>query len=283
MTLQLHLVLLILAAAFMHAVWNAMVKTSGDRYLTLTAVIGVGSLLCVPAAFVVDLPSPTTWVYLGVSFFIHQAYFALLIQAYRFGDLSQVYPLARGLGPLLVTIFAIGIAGEWPGPFGALGIVLVSGGLASLSFAGRVKREHDSKALFYAVATGIIVACYTLADGLGVRSAGSSLSYIVWLMVIHGIPMVIGALTVRRRDLRPFLKTRWKIGLGGGMLALGAYGIAIYALGQGAMGHVAALRETSVLFGALIGTLRLSEPFGPKRILAAAAIMAGLVLLQIGG
>ncbi|MSO91851.1 MAG: EamA family transporter [Rhodospirillales bacterium] len=283
MSLQLHLVLLILAAALMHAAWNAMMKASGDRFLTLTMVIGVGGAVCLPALIIVEPPAAASWPYLAASFVIHQAYFALLIQAYRFGDLSQVYPLARGLGPLLVTGLAAVVAAEWPNAFGTAGIGLVSGGIASLSLTGRVKREQDSKAVFYAAATGVIIALYTLVDGLGVRSAESSLGYIAWLMVIHGIPMFIGAIVFRRHKLRPFLKTSWKAGVVGGFLAVVSYGLAIYALGQGTMGHVAALRETSVLFGALIGALRFNEPFGPKRIAAAAAIMAGLVLLQIGG
>ena len=266
----------------MHAAWNAMMKASGDRFLTLTTVIGVGAVICVPVAFIVAAPAAASWPYLAASFVVHQAYFALLIQAYRFGDLSQVYPLARGLGPLLVTGLAIIVAGEWPGTFAAVGIVLVSGGIASLSFAGRVKRDQDSRAVFYAAATGVVIALYTLADGLGVRSSGSSLGYIAWLFSTTPIPMLLGAVIFRRGDLRPFLKKEWRPSVGGGMLALASYGLGIYALGQGAMGHVAALRETSVLFGALIGALRFKEPFGPKRIAAAAAIMAGLVLLQIG-
>ncbi len=261
-----------------------MMKASGDRFLTLAALLATGAIICMPALFLVEPPAPASYPYLAASFVIHQGYFVLLLQAYRFGDLSQVYPLARGLGPLLVTGFALIVAGEWPSTFGLAGIVMVSGGIASLSLAGRTRQASDAKAVIYAVATGIFIALYMTADGLGVRNAGpSSFGYIFWLIFLTSIPVCIGAVLFRARDLRVFLKTDWKSGLGGGVLAIGAYGVAMYALGQGPMGHVVALRETAVLFGTLIGAYRLNETLGPKRIAAAAAIMAGLVLLQIGG
>ncbi len=284
MALQLHLVFLVLLAAVLHATWNAVVKTSGDRFLSFTAIRGTGSLLGVLAVAFVPLPAAEAWPFLVASWVIHNCYYVVLLQAYRFGDLSHVYPLARGVAPLTVTVLAAAFAGETPGMGGFLGITLVSLGIIGLMFATGRPGGKDTggwRPVTLAVITGLFIACYTVVDGLGIRRGETVLGYIVWLNVGEGIPFVLAALALRTREVAPFLRQHWPRTTGTGVLVVAAYALVLYALGLGAMAHVSALRETSVLFAALIGAYVLGEPLGSRRIAAAAVIVAGIVLMQV--
>lgn len=283
MALPVDLVLLVLAAALTHTAWNALVKASGDRLVTLAIVICTGSLICVPPALVLDPPAAAAWPFLLGSLALHQCYFALLLGAYREGELNLVYPIARGSAPLLVAAGAAWAAGEVPGPMGAAGILLASAGITSLSLGRRSELGGSWKAVALALATGAVIAAYTVADGLGMRRAASPWGYIVWLNMLTGIPIVAATLVAKRGQMRALLARQWKPGVAGGLFALFAYGLVLYALSRGAMGPVAALRETSVLFAALIGTFTLKESLGAARIAAALAIVAGIVLIQVGG
>ncbi len=280
MALQPHLVFLVLLAAVMHATWNAVVKASGDRFLSFTAIRGTGTVLACLAVAFVPVPAPEAWPYLLAGVVIHNCYYVVLLQAYRFGDLSHVYPLARGIAPVTVAGLAALFAGEVPGLGGITGIAMVSLGVASLMFAGGGLRGAAAKPIVLAVITGLFIASYTVVDGLGIRLGQTALGYIVWLNIGEGIPFMIAAWVRRRRDIGPFLKQHWPRTTGTGVLVVAAYGLVLYALGQGAMAQVSALRETSVLFAAIIGWTVLGEPFGRYRIAAAAVIVTGVVLLQ---
>ena len=280
MTLQPHLVFLVLLAAVLHATWNAVVKAAGDRFLTFAAIRGTGTVIACLAVPFVPVPDPEAWPYLLAGLVIHNCYYVVLLQAYRFGDLSHVYPLARGIAPVTVAVLAALFVGEVPGWGGITGIALVSLGVASLVFAGEGLRRTTAKPVALAVVTGLFIAFYTVVDGLGMRLGQTALGYIVWLNIGEGIPFMIAASVTRRRDIGPFLKRHWPRTTGTGVLTVVAYGLVLYALGQGAMAQVSALRETSVLFAAVIGTLVLGEPFGRHRIAAAAIIVTGVVLLQ---
>lgn len=283
MPLQLHLVVLVLLAAFTHALWNAVVKASDQRQLTFTVILATGTVLGVAAAPFFELPAPRSWPFLAASVAIHNGYFVFLLLAYRRGDLGQVYPLARGSAPLAVAVLAALFAGEVPGAAGKAGIALVSLGIISLAFAEGVPRGEAAKPVVLALITGLFIASYTTVDGLGMRRAGEPWGYIVWLNLLEGIPFMVVVATRRRREAGRFLKQRWKPGVAGGLLATLAYALILYALSQGTMAHVSALRETSVLIAALIGSLRFGEPFGRRRIAAAAIIVAGIAVLQAGG
>ena len=288
MALQLHLVLLVLLAALLHAIWNAVVKAAGDRFLTFTAVRGTGTVVAICLLPLVPVPEPQAWPYLIASIAIHNFYYVVLLQAYRFGDLSHVYPLARGIAPLTVAELAAALAGEVPTAGGAFGIALVSAGLVSLMFAGGrppvLGREGDgAKAVGFAVATGLFIAFYTVVDGLGIRVSGTAFGYIVWLNVGEGIPFMAAAIATRPKEVAPFLKANWRRTTSTGLLAMAAYALVLFALSQGAMAHVSALRETSVLFAAAIGALFLKESFGRIRFAAAAVIVAGVVMMQTLG
>ena len=280
MTLQPHLVFLVLLAAVLHATWNAVVKASGDRFLSFAAIRGTGTVLACLAVPFVPVPDPEAWPYLLAGVAIHNVYYVVLLQAYRFGDFSHVYPLARGIAPVTVAVLAALFAGEVPGLGGIAGIALVSLGVASLMFAGEGLKGAAAKPIVLAVITGLFIAFYTVVDGLGMRLGQTTLGYIVWLNMGEGIPFMIAASVMRRREIGPFLKQHWPRTTGTGVLVVAAYGLVLYALGQGAMAQVSALRETSVLFAAVIGWKVLGEPFGRHRIAAAAVIVTGVVLLQ---
>jgi drug/metabolite transporter (DMT)-like permease len=285
---------LLLAAGLMHATWNAILKADQTDRLTTFGIIMLSGMV-LGGLMVPFLPpiEPAAWKWLMGSVAIHVFYYCFLLRAYALGDLSHTYPIARGLGPLLVALFSGRLLGEDLRVQDVAGVALLSTGLVALAMpAGRSRtasatpeaiRRHRLATLF-AVLTGLTIAGYIVVDGLGVRAAGPTLqhklSYIAWLNVTEGPWLFLFALAWRRRDVLGYLRRGWWWGAAGGAIAALGYGIAIWALSQGPMAHVAALRETSVLFGALMGTLLLREPFGARRIVAAVVIVAGLVLMN---
>jgi len=285
MALQLPLVLLVLVAAVLHALWNAALKSSGERFLTFTAIRATGTMLGLLATPFVAFPAAQAWPFLIAGFIVHNVYYVFLLFAYRIGDLSQVYPLARGSAPVVVAVLALLAAHEVPGPGAVAGVALVSLGIAALSFAGGGGGPAGKAArpVALALATGLVIAGYTVLDGIGIRRAGTVLGFIAWLNVLEGLPFLAVAAAFRGHDLSLFLARHWKRGLGLGLLPVSAYGLVLYALSRGAMAPVTALRETSVLFAALIGCAALGEPFGARRIAAAALIVAGVVAMQTMG
>jgi len=286
--LQLNLMLLVLLAAVLHATWNAVVKSSGDQFLSFTAIRATGTIVAIGAAFFVPLPASEAWPYLLAGVAIHNCYYVVLLQAYRFGDLSHVYPLARGVAPVTVAVLAAVFAGEVPNSGAMAGIGLVSAGIISLMFTSRGAGSEpasgpggDIKTVLMAVATGLFIAGYTVVDGIGIRLGETVFGYIVWLNVGEGIPFMFAAVVLRPKEVGPFLKLNWPRTTGTGLLVVLAYGLVLYALSQGAMAHVSALRETSVLFATVIGVVLLREPLGWRRIAAAAVIVAGVILMQV--
>jgi len=283
MSLQFGLAVLVLFAAFAHAAWNALIKASGDSFLTFAMLRAVAFVGGVTGAILLPLPDAAAWPYLAATTVVHNIYYVLLLYSYRYGDLSLVYPIARGTAPMLVVAAAIPFAGEVPGLGGAFGIALVTAGILALALARGIPKGADGRAIALALATAASVVSYTLIDGLGARASGDAVAYAAWLFVFESIPFVVYALGRRWADFIPHVRRQWARGLAGGLLMMLTYGIVIYAFTQGALAYVSALRETSVLFAAIIGAVLLKESFGPRRIAAAAAIVAGILLMQIGG
>ncbi len=281
MPFDLGVAALVLPAALMHAGWNTAVKTGADRLLTYALVGfsgGLAALLLVPFA---PLPDPESWRFILASVALHCGYKFFLLQAYRLGDLSYVYPLARGTAPLAVAALSGVVAGERPAGWELAGVLAISFGVISIAAGGGRPQRRDAAPAAFAVATGLFIASYTLVDGVGVRLAGSRLGYIAWLHLLDAFPIVLAALLLRRGRAMGGLRTEWKRGAAGGLLNLGAYGLVIWALSLGAMAPVAALRETGVIFATLIGTVFLGEPFGPRRLPSALLIAVGIVLLGV--
>jgi drug/metabolite transporter (DMT)-like permease len=275
------IVALVLLAALLHASWNAVVKAGGDPFVRL-AVLNVAAGLCaLPLLLVASPPAAASWPYLLGSVAIHLVYNTTLAYGYRLGDLSHVYPIARGIAPPLVALGAWLFAGEYLGAIGILAIVLISGAVASLAFTARW-RLGPLAPLGLALATGLGIAGYTICDGLGGRAAGDVVGYIAWLFVIDAVPFGLVVAIWRRHDLAEALRASGAAPVLGGALSLGAYGLVIWAMSRAPMAGVSALRETSVIMAALIGTRLLREPLGTRRVVAASIVALGVVLLKAG-
>ena len=267
---------LVLAAALMHATWNAMLRSGLDRLWSMTLMCLVAALASAGAAVFLPLPAPASWPYALLSAALQIGYCLFLVSAYEKGELGQVYPVARGSAPLLVALGAALFAGERLAPQAIAGLVLVSGGIVALSLG---KDRPDLRATLAAVVTGGFIAGYMVTDGVGVRLSGHALSYVAWMSLAQGAPMPLVYLAVRRRfpPLRPDAET-WKA-LGGGVLGFLGYGVVVWALSLAPMAKVSGLRETSILFAAILGALFLKERFTWRRGACAAAITAGALLL----
>lgn len=272
---------LVLAAALMHAGWNAIVKVVGDRLVSLALVNLTHSLLALMFLPFVGLPAPESWPFLIASILIHQAYYLGLIMQYRFGDFGQVYPLARGASPLIVAAAAWIWADEQLAPWALLAILLISGGILSLALSGRGQR-NNRQAVAWAMFTAFNIAAYSVADGLGARASGNAAAYIVWLFLCDGLPLPLLLPFFRRGpQLTLALRRYWRPGVIGGALSATAYGVVIWVMSQAPLAMVTALRETSVIAAALIGALVLGESFGRRRILASGLVALGVILLQL--
>ena len=272
----------VLGAAVLHATWNALVKHGGDPFLRLAIVNLTGSAICLPFLFVVDPPVAAAWPWLLASIGIHIAYCSLLCLGYRLGDLSQVYPVARGVAPPLVALLSWLVAGETPGASGLVALTLISGGIMLIAF-GKRSPEQSARPLLLALACGSSIAAYTICDGLGIRAAQGTFEYIIWFFFFDGLPFGLGVLWLRRRHLPAALPRLLVPAVGGGVLSFLAYGLVIWAMRTTPMAYVSGLRETSVILATIIGTRFMGEPFGRERVTAACIVAGGIGLLRLAG
>ncbi|MFF9781562.1 EamA-like transporter family protein [Streptomyces sp. SceaMP-e96] len=271
----------VLMAAVTHASWNAIAHGIRDQLLAFTLVGGGGAVCGLALAAVTPLPAAGAWPFLLASAVLHIVYQALLMQSFRLGDFGQMYPIARGTAPLVVTVLAAVFVHEIPDGWALAGVALASAGLVGVALWGI--RGSGAKphwpALLAALATGLAIASYTTVDGLGVRASGSSLGYIAWLMILEGIAIPAYALATRRRrlltELRPFALR----GLAGGVLSVFAYGLVLWAQTRAPLAPIAALRESSIIVGAAIGAVFFKERFGAPRIAAAGLMVIGIGLM----
>jgi len=270
---------LVLAAAVLHASWNALVKSGGDPWVRLALANGAGTVCAAAMVPFVGLPEAAAWPFIFGSIAVHQVYFAFLALQYRYGDLSHVYPISRGSAPLLVAVTAYFFADETLSPTGVVAVVLICGSILSLT-VDRAGKFAPGKGTFFALGTSLTIAAYTLIDGLGGRSTANVIDYIVYMFLLNALPFGLLVAFMRRRALVPTFLLHWKTGAVGGLLSFAAYGLVIWAMSLTPMTYVSALRETSVILAALIGTLLLKEPFGLQRIAAACCVAVGVVLLQ---
>lgn len=270
--------LIVLFAAFLHAFWNAVVKGAGDKTITL-GMIALGHLLPgIVAASFAPLPHVSAWPYLAASVVIHWIYFYLLNVAYRTGDLSIIYPISRGMAPVLVALGAQFWVGETLSIYAWAGIFCVSLGIMALS-RGVLQGTLPKEGLWAALGVGMIVATYTLVDGVGVRNSGNPLSYIGWLFVAK-IAIVLYVFPTRMHRVRQMSRSVLMVGFFGGLVSGCAYALVLYAKSIAPLGMVSALRETSVIFAALIGVLWFGE--GPRGVRIAAASIVGVGIIFIG-
>ncbi|GAA3235846.1 DMT family transporter [Actinocorallia longicatena] len=283
--------LAVLFAGLLHAVWNALVARPGgrtgkdaetasgsdDRYIAF-AIIGLTSAVaCAPLALF-HVPALPAWPYVITSVVLHIGYTLLLIRCYTVGDFGQVYPIARGSAPLIVAAVAT-LLGEHLSLTQLLGLAAVCGGLGALAIAGR-RGAPSRPALLAALGTGASIAAYTVVDGLGVRRAEGSLGYTAWLFLLEGGLVAAGVLAVKGGAVMAAPRRMWAMSATGGVVSTLAYGIVVWAQTRSPLAEVAALRETGVIWGAVIGAVFFAERLGRRRIAAAAVVALGVILLN---
>ncbi|MBG9388939.1 EamA family transporter [Caenimonas aquaedulcis] len=281
MSLTWPIVAAVLVGAMLHASWNALVKSSTDKALDTAVIHLVGSLVALPLLAVVGVPARESWPYILASTVIHIGYYIALTGAYKHGDLGLTYPLMRGTAPLLVALSATATLGETLSPMAWAGVLGVSCGVLAL---GLSRHAFDSpRAVGFALANAVVIAIYTVVDAHGARASGDAIQYVVMLFVLDGWPF--GFLVLWRRGMAaawPYARARAPVAVLGALASLGSYGIALWAMTRAPVATVAALRETSVLFAALLGVWFLKETFNLRRAFGTAAIVAGVMALRMG-
>jgi drug/metabolite transporter (DMT)-like permease len=272
----------VLIAAACHASWNAVIKFGLDPFTTTALIAIMSGLVAAPLVPAFGLPPAAAWPWVIASVILHLGYYIGLTEAYRAGDMGQVYPIARGTAPLMTASASTLLLGEALGFTGWVGIVVLATGVVLMSLrGGRDIASLDRRAVGFALFTAVTICGYSLVDGIGARTAGNAHAYTAALFVCDGLSMAAFALIRRGSGVIVDMGRNWKAGLIGGALSLIAYWIAIWAMTVAPIALVAALRETSVLFGALIAVVVLREPLRATRIAAALLIVTGLALIRL--
>ena len=270
-----------LIAALTHAIWHGLLKSQGDLLQTIASVYGACALVCLAAVAFVAPPNIEVLALIALSVALHCGSYVYIAHCYEHSDLSYAFPLYRGLAPILVALSAWALLGERPGTVALAGLALAAGGVASLAFEHGARWRGGNSLVVQLLLSAAFVAAYTVVDAMGVRRAATPFSYVVWLFLFNGPAIMAIAWWVRRRrhqPRKPVPRVRLLIA---SSLALLAHGLVIWALSAGAVATVAALRETSVIFAAIIGSTLLREPFGRYRIAASVCVAVGVMMLHI--
>ena len=283
------MVLAVLVGAMLHASWNALVKSSGDKQLDIALVHFLGAVVSLPLLWLVGLPPVEAWPYLAGSLAIHVAYYVTLNGAYQHGELGTTYPIMRGSAPMLVALGSSTVLGESLTLAAWLGVAAVTVGVLMVGLSRPAQALHHHRAIFFALANALVIAGYTFVDGSGVRitvaGGQTAASYVVLLFVLDGIPYPALVFAQRsaegRRAIAAYARKRWPLATLGGLASLGSYWIALWAMTRAPVAAVSALRETSVLFATALSVLVLKEHFGLQRATGAVVIVAGVVALRL--
>jgi drug/metabolite transporter (DMT)-like permease len=273
--------LAVLLSAACHAGWNAFLKIKLEPFTAMALIAIMSAIVVLPVLFILPIPPAPAWPWIAASMVFHLGYFVGLSEAYRTGDMGQVYPIARGTAPLMTALASTFLIGEDIGVRGWLGILVLVSGVFLLSMRGGRDLHFDKRAVAFALFTAVTICGYSVVDGSGARAAGNAHAYTAWLFLLDGLMMLIFVLLRRGRPVFAEFAGFWKSGLIGGALSLAAYWIAIWAMTVAPIALVAALRETSVLFAAVIAVVVLKEPLQRPRIIAALMIVAGLALIRL--
>ncbi|SEE01569.1 EamA-like transporter family protein [Rhizobiales bacterium GAS188] len=263
---------LALFAAVLHAAWNAVLRSGADRLWSVTIMSFATTLVAIPFAVMLPLPSAPSWPYLMLSSALQVGYSVFLVYAYRYGELGQVYPIVRGSVPLLVTVGGFLLADQRPSALSLSGVVLVALGIMSLALD---RPRAGAKSIVLALVTGLFIASYITADGIGVRLSRDPRAYATWIFLIYGALMPMTFIAFRGKPRLDVLSSETLKALAGGVISLIAYVAVISALALGPLGPISALRETSVVFAVLIGRLFLGEALTLRRLAACAVVALG--------
>lgn len=272
---------IVILAALLHAVWNALVKGGADKITAMTAVVvGQGSVAGVCLITIAATPMPESWPWIWASVVLHIGYQVFLMAAYRIGDMTQVYPIARGVAPLLVALVSALAMSVVFSPTQLAGIGLIALGVASISFVRNADGVFQGQAAALALVTGLFIAGYSLVDGMGARIAETALGFFAWVSFLNGV--VYGAICA---VIRPSVLTQAvrlpKLMIVGGGASFMAYALVVYAFTQAPIALVTALRETSIVFALLIGVVILKEPLNLLKVLATTITLAGAAVLRL--
>ncbi|ARU87922.1 EamA family transporter [Pseudomonas sp. M30-35] len=271
----------VMAAAMLHAGWNALIKIGLDRYLSVCLIqmgAGIAAICTLPF---VTFPETAAWPWIILSVLLHIGYNGFLAHAYKYGDLSQVYPLSRGSSPLIVALISVALLHETLSWEQISGLLILVTGIWMMALRTHKDSQFNTPLLLTALTTASFIAAYTLADAVGARVNGDALSYAMWLFAMNGAATFIILVGLRGTSVLGKLSQHWKGGLGGGVMSLLAYSIVIWAMTLAPVAVVSALRESSVLFALLIGRLVLKESLPLLRIVSCLVILLGVVTLKL--
>jgi len=290
MALTWPVVLAVLFGALLHASWNALIKSGNDKALDTALVHFLGAIVALPFMLWLGAPPERAWPFIAASLVIHIGYYIALVGAYQHGELGLTYPIMRGFAPMLVALASGVFIGEAPTLVAWLGIGGITLGVALVGLAHPGEALHHRKALMFAFSNAAIIALYTVVDGRGVRASvvddHGALRYVMTLFVLDGIayPLLVWLRRSHqgRREIVRYARARWPVAMLGGSASIGSYAIALWAMTRAPVASVAALRETSVLFAAVLGTLLLKERFGVQRAFGTAVIVGGVMALRFG-
>ncbi|WP_263261331.1 EamA family transporter [Pseudomonas sp. RIT-PI-S] len=272
---------LVLLAAVLHAAWNTLVKFSAERLLVVASMDAIAFVVAVPLLPFVNFPPAEIWPWLIASALFELLYRYLLIQAYRAADLGMVYPLMRGLSPLVVLGLTLAVGNEPLGPHQVLGILLIPCGMACLLWQGGGGERLPWAVLPVVLLIGVCIGSYTWIDGQALQRWAQPLDYLAWLTFISAWPFPAAALANRRKSFAHFWRTQWRLGTAVGVCVLASYALVLWAMAAGSVAEAAALRETSVILVVLFGMRYLKEPLGLPRLLACGLVLAGIMIMKI--
>ncbi|MDF1808770.1 MAG: DMT family transporter [Phycisphaerales bacterium] len=271
-------IVLVLMAALFHAIWNGLIKSGNDPLMESMLLCIAWIVICMILIPVLPIPNRQSWPYIFMAVIIHVCYFLLLSKSYSMGDFSAVYPVVRGLPPLIVLLVSVLFIEEPLSLAGATGASLIAGGVLVLEFGNKCR---SVRMLFFAFLTALMIAFYTVVDGLGARKSGHSTSFFAWFTLLQSIIYVAIVFRVRgRTKCVKHIRSKWKLGFLGGLMSFSAYSIVLWAMTKAPIPFVSALRETSVLFASVIAIVFLGEPVRKNRIFSAALIFAGILILK---
>ena len=288
--LEWPVIVAVLLGALLHAGWNVLVKSGRDKSLDTALVHFMAGVVALPLLAWVGLPGASCLPFIALSVVIHTGYYAALAGAYHHGELGLTYPLMRGVAPLLVALGSAAFVAESPSVAAWGGILGITLGVALVGLAHPGQALHPGKALGYALANAVLIAAYTFVDAAGVRAevagGGHAMRYVLLLFVLDSLPYTLGLWLRRgpagRADIVAYARRRWHVAALGGSASIGSYAIALWAMTRSPVASVAALRETSVLFAALLGAWLLKERFGLQRAAGTVVIVAGVLALRLG-
>jgi drug/metabolite transporter (DMT)-like permease len=276
----------VLGAAALHALWNSLVKSASDKFLSSAVVALWCGTAAVLAALLLPRPAGAAFPFIVASALIHIVYFVLVGLLYRNADLSVAYPIMRGLAPLIAAIIALATLGEALGPIASFGVAALVAGVLAMGASGFAHGRINRRTLIVALANSAVIAIYSVIDGQGARLSGagsaSAFAYNSWADALTALAYLPIILLLRGRAAVAAFVGDWRRGLVGGLAAFLGYAIVIWAMTRAPIAAVAALRETSVVFAAIIGVIVLGEPFHPQRAIAVPVILAGIILLRFG-